>query len=80
MPKGKIEVMKGGRRAMATVSRKFKVGGRKSTKSALSMNDEDLRKVLRGRPRDAQKARNELTRRGAPLVLPVVEEVEAEAA
>ena len=80
MPKGKIEEMKGKTRLRIAAMRKFKIGGRKSVRSARQMSNDDLRKVIQnGSNRDQQKARNELTRRGAALVLPV-EAVEAEAA
>jgi hypothetical protein len=85
MPKGKIEVKRGNNsRALITLTRKFKIGGRKSVKSALLMSNEALRTVLTGagRPKDKLRARNELTRRGAAFeLIPAPAEVsEAEAA
>lgn len=65
MPKGKIQLTKGGRQIIA--ARTNKIGGRKSTKSATMMSTEELTKVSESapRPRDRQTARNELQRRGA---------------
>lgn len=68
MPKGKIDVLKGTLRIRKNVSQKFKIGSRKSTNSALCMSNVALRDVVTKGGKDAQTARNELTRRGAALV------------
>ena len=61
MPKGKIQID----RKLITVKRKFKLGGRKNTKSVKQMNAEDLQKVIdsSSRGKDKMRARNELARR-----------------
>ena len=76
MPKGKIDgKTRTDRRA---VSRTNKIGGRGSTVGVASLSDDELRSKLKtGRGKDKQRARNELVRRGAPLV---VEEIIEEAA
>ena len=65
MPKGKIQ---DANRRNLVVTRKFKIGGRKSTKSALQMSTEDLQKIVdgSGRKKDKMRARNELVRRESP--------------
>lgn len=67
MPKGKIEV----NRKRFNATRKNKLGGRKSTKSATQTSTEELRKIANGngRGKDRVRARRELERRGAPLVV-----------
>ncbi len=61
------------------VVQKFKIGNRKSTRSATRMSNEELRGVFSGSNsgKDKQKARRELERRGAALVIEVVEEAVA---
>ena len=56
---------------MIPARRKFKIGGRKSIRSALQMSNDDLRKVLVGSGPDKDKATvtRELERRGAALVI-----------
>lgn len=65
MPKGKIQLRKGGRYVIA--ARTHKIGGRKSTNAANMMSTEELTKIAESgaRPRDRQTARNELQRRAA---------------
>lgn len=62
-------------RRRLNVVQKFKIGNRKSTQSATRMSNKDLRDVFAtsdsGKYR--QKARRELERRGAALVIEVVE-------
>ena len=73
MPKGKIEGRTKGERR--NVARTNKIGGRKSTKSVAQMSNDDLRSTLRSsRGKDKQRASRELVKRGAPLVIEVVEE------
>lgn len=62
MPKGKETVRKGVARIVARTN---KIGGRKSTKAANMMSTEELTKVAESapRPRDRQRARNEIHRR-----------------
>ena len=74
MPKGKVQ--KGTSRKMVAVTRKFKIGGRKSTRSATQMSNDELRTIANGtgRGKDIQTARAELERRGADLVLEAPEE------
>jgi hypothetical protein len=72
MPKGKIQDPKRpDTRKRVNVVQKFKIGNRKSTRSATRMSNEELRGVLSGSAsgKDKQIARNELERRGAALVL-----------
>lgn len=54
MPKGKMQF--GTKRKPQAVARKFKIGGRKTTQSALAMSDEQLENFS-GRPRDKAKVR-----------------------
>ncbi len=63
MPKAKISIEKS--RKMRTIHRKFKIGGRKSIRSALTMSNVDLQKVVDNseRGKDRQRAQNELTKR-----------------
>ena len=66
MPKGKIQdPNRPTARRPITATRKFKIGGRKSTRSALMLSNEDLEKVAngKGRGKDKMRARNELARR-----------------
>ena len=63
MPKGKIE---GKNRKRINVVRKFKIGGRKSTRSALQMSTSELEEFVNGksgRPKDRVKARKVLDQR-----------------
>lgn len=63
MPKGKIE---GKNRTRQNVIRKFKVGGRKSTRSALQMSVAELEEFVNsksGRARDRAKVRRVLDKR-----------------
>lgn len=66
MPKGKIQDPNRpkARRPIA-VTRKSKIGGRKSTRSALMLSTEELQKIVdgSGRGKDKMRAQNELTRR-----------------
>lgn len=76
MPKGKIDGRT--KRDRVVVARANKIGGRGSTKAVAQMSNDELRsKLTGGRGKDRQRARNELVKRGAPLV---VEEVTEEAA
>jgi len=63
MPKAKITIE--GSRKMCAIQRKFKIGGRKSIRSALLMSNAELQKVVDNseRGKDRQRARNELTKR-----------------
>ena len=71
MPKGKIDV-KGRKRN--PVARKNKIGGRKSTKGVAHMSNDELRSTLKsGRGKDRPRAKNELLKRNAPLVIEVAE-------
>lgn len=74
MPKGKIQ--SGTSRKTVAVTRKFKIGGRKSTRSATLMSNNELRTIAngKGRGKDVQTARMELERRGADLVIEAPEE------
>lgn len=75
MAKGKLEGRTKGERRV--VRRTNKIGGRKSTKGAPQLSADELRsKLTGGRGKDRQRARNELVRRGLPLVV----ETETEAA
>ena len=68
MPKGKIEEMVGNKRVRRVIRRSHKIGGRKSTRSAHQMTNDELRKIAASdRTRDAQVARNELVRRHVPV-------------
>jgi len=69
-------------RRRLNVVQKFKIGNRKSTRSATRMSNKDLRDVFAtsNRGKDQQKARRELERRGAALVIKVVEVEELDAA
>lgn len=76
MPKGKVEGRT--KRDRVPVARTNKIGGRKSTTSVSQLSTDNLRSKLNtGRPKDRQRVRNELVKRGAPLV---VEEPAEEAA
>lgn len=70
MPKGKTkDLNRPDTRRMVAPITKFKIGNRKSTRSAYQLNNDELRKIaVSDRGRDAQTARNELTRRKVPLV------------
>ena len=73
MPKGKIEGRT--KRERRNVSRTNKIGGRKNIKAAAQLSNDELRsKLTGGRGKDRQRARNELVRRNAPLVIEVLEE------
>lgn len=73
MPKGKIDGRN--RNDRRVVARTNKIGGRSSTKSVSMLSNDDLRsKLTGGRGKDRQRARNELIKRGAPLVVETVEE------
>jgi hypothetical protein len=68
MPKGKIEGRT--KRDRVAVARTNKIGGRKNTKGAAQLSADELRSKLKvGRGRDRQRARNELVKRGEPLVI-----------
>ncbi len=72
MPKAKIQdPSREGSRRMINAKRKFKIGNRKSTRSATRMSNEELRGVLTGSTsgKDKAAAKLELERRGAALVL-----------
>ncbi len=76
MAKGKIEGRT--KRERYPVARTNKIGGRKTTTGVSQLNDDALRaKLAGGRGKDRQRARNELVRRGAPLVIEVATEEEA---
>lgn len=73
MPKGKIDGRN--RNDRRVVARTNKIGGRSSTKSVSMLSNDDLRsKLTGGRGKDRQRVRNELIKRGAPLVVETVEE------
>jgi hypothetical protein len=73
MPKGKLDGRT--KRERIVVARTNKIGGRGSTKGVAQLSNDELRsKLTGGRGKDRQRARVELTRRGAPLVVEVVEE------
>ncbi len=63
MPKAKVTIE--GSRILRTIQRKFKIGGRKSVRSALTMSNLDLQKVVDNsdRGKDRQRARNEMRKR-----------------
>ncbi len=70
MPKARMQDPRTEQRRFIAPTRKFKIGGRKSLRSARMMSNADLRVVYSGsaRPKDKQTARYELERRGADLV------------
>lgn len=71
MPKGKLD---GKNRNRKAVARKNKIGGRKSTKGVAHLSNDELRSTLKsGRGKDRPRAKNELIKRNAPLVIEVVE-------
>ncbi len=76
MPKSKIQDPNRDSRSFINAKRKFKIGNRKSTRSAISMSNEELRGVLTGSNsgKDKAAAKLELERRGAALVLEEVTE------
>lgn len=65
MPKGKIQTRKG--MPLTIVARTNKIGGRKSVRAVNMMSMEELTKTAESapRPRDRQRARNEIQRRSA---------------
>jgi len=75
MPKGKIQ---DSNRKQVAVTRKFKIGGRKSTKSALHMSTEDLQRITEGsgRKKDKLRAQNELARRPSRIIKELIETAE----
>ncbi len=80
MPKAKVQdPNRPNTRRQINVVQKFKIGNRKSTRSATRMSNEELRGVLTGSKsgKDKHTARMELERRGATLVLEVPEEAVA---
>ena len=72
MPKAKVQDPKRpDSKRRINVVQKFKIGNRKSTRSATRMSNEELRGVLTGSTsgKDKATAKLELERRGAALVL-----------
>lgn len=68
MPKGKMDGRT--KRERIAVSRSNKIGGRGSTTAVAQLSTDDLRSKLNtGRPKDRQRVRNELVKRGEPLVI-----------
>jgi len=58
-----------GKKKVNPEKRTVRIGNRKSGSSASTMSVDDLKAVVSsGRPRDQQKARNELQRRGVLLL------------
>ena len=76
MPKARMQDPRTEQRRFIAPTRKFKIGGRKSLRSARMMSNDDLRVVYNGsaRPKDKKRARDELERRGADLVEEITEE------
>ena len=68
MPKGKIDGRT--KRDRVIVLRTNKIGGRGSTKGVAMLSNDELRSKLTGdRGKDRQRVRNELVKRGQPLVV-----------